>query len=311
MARINSLLMKRQRQKLGLSMEDLQARSGIDKGTIYRIEAGKPGRNTKNSIRKLAAALKMTPDELVSVKVDDSDGTDAVLYSRSQMNVRISHEARNALAFVGQRFGVRAIDIVEFAPLLFLLAAEESLRIRSERLAQIRAARGTLSSLGSKFPHLTERLLNDWTGEEMESAEERSISKQDIRGELLDEIDNGSDIRPLDYDEGQHNPFVAHLRERLEAVGQHGEAGEIEAWYEGWAPRFFICRAEAAAYFGGDAEVADNVVRGVIGVHEIPKELRASETVDARLEWAQERIKEAVERQVGLLEFLDVKDLES
>jgi len=186
MARINPLILKRQREKLGFSLEDLAARSGIDKGTIYRIEAGKPGRNARNTIAKLANALKFSPDELVATKVDDPDGTETVLYSRSQLNVRISHEARNALAFVGQRYGVRPIDIIEFAPLLFHLVAEESLRSRRDSLERLRTAREAVSAMQGNFPHITERLMNDWQADEMEFAEERSIDCERIDEDQLD-----------------------------------------------------------------------------------------------------------------------------
>lgn len=307
MARINSLIMKRQRDKLGLSMEDLETRSGIDKGTIYRIEAGKPGRNTRNTIVKLATALKITPDELVATKADDSDGTDVILYSRSQLNVRISHEARNALAFVGQRYGVRPIDIIEFAPLLFHLVAEESLQLRHDRLGQLRTARDAVSSMHGKFPHITERLMNDWQAEEMEFAEEKSIAHRDLRGDMLDKDERLYDVRPMDYDEGEQNPFIVHLRERLSAVA--GGTSVLEAWYEGWSPRYLIAKEEALAYFNGDEDVADDVLHGVIGLHEIPKELRGADAAEARLAWARDRIFEARSRQVDLLETLDLKDI--
>lgn len=306
MARINPLILQRQRKKLGLSLEDLERRSGIDKGTIYRIEAGKPGRNARNTIDKLANALKCTPDELVTTKVDDQDAKDTVLYPRSQLNIRISNEGRNALAFVAQRYGVRSIDIVEIAPLLFHLVAEESLALRRDCLERLRTAREAVSSMHASFPHITERLINDWQAEELELAEERSIAKRDLRGELLGIDETLYDVRPLNYDEGDRNPFVMHLRDRLREVGGYAE---LDAWYDGWSPRYLVGRDEAAAYFNGDEDVAEYVLNGVIGLHEIPKDLRGADTAEARLVWAQERIAEARARQVDLLETIDIKDI--
>lgn len=306
MARINPLILRRHRKKLGLSLEDLEARSGIDKGTIYRIEAGKPGRNARNTIAKLASALKCSPDELVATTVDDPDVTETVLYSRSQLNVRISHEGRNALTFVGQRYGVRQIDIIEFAPLLFHLVAEESLRSRQDSLERLRTARAAVSATQGNFPHITERLMNDWQAEEMEVAEERSIAKRDLRGEMLDEDETLYDVRPTEYDEGEQNPFIVHLRDRLKAVGGYAE---LDAWYVGWSPRYLIGREEAAAYFNGDENIAEDVLNGVIGVHEIPKELRGADAADARLAWAREKVAEVRSQQVHLLDTIDLKDL--
>lgn len=306
MARINPLILKRQREKLGFSLEDLEARSGINKGTIYRIEAGKPGRNARNTIAKLATALKCSPDELVAMKIDDPDSTETVLYSRSQLNVRISHEARNALAFVGQRFGVRPIDIIEFAPLLFHLVAEESLRSRQDSLERLRTAREAVSAMQGSFPHITERLINDWQAEEMEFAEERSIAKRDLRGELLDEDETLYDVRPMEYDVGERNPFIVYLRDRLRAVGGYAE---LDAWYDGWSPRYLVGKEEAVAYFNGDEDVAEDVLNGVIGVHEIPKELRGADAAEARLAWAREKVAEVRSHQVDLLDTIDLKDL--
>lgn len=305
MARINPLILRRQREKLGFSLEDLEARSGIDKGTIYRIEAGKPGRNARNTIAKLSNALKCSPDDLVAMKVDDPDDTETILYSRSQMNVRISHEARNALAFVGQRYGMRPIDIIEFAPLLFHLVAEESLRSRRDSLERLRTAREAVSALQDNFPHITERLMNDWQAEEMEFAEERSIAKRDLRGELLDKDETLYDVRPTEYDEGERNPFIVHLRDRLKAVGGYAE---LDAWYDGWSPRYLVGKDEATAYFNGDEAVAEDVLNGVIGVHEIPKELRGGDAAEARLAWAREKVAEVRSHQVDLLETIDLKD---
>jgi len=306
MARINPITLKRQREKLGFSLEDLERRSGIDKGTIYRIEAGKPGRNARNTISKLASALKCTPDELVATKIEDPDGTETVLYSRSQLNVRISHEARNALSFVGQRYDVRPIDIIEIAPLLFHLVAEESLAARRDCLERLRTARDAVSSMQGSFPHITERLINDWQAEEMEFAEARSIAKRDLRGELLDKDEKLYDVRPMDYDDGERNPFVVHLRERLKEIGGYAE---LDAWYEGWSPRYLVGREEASTYFNGDDDVAEDVVNGVIGMHEIPKDLRGADAAEARLAWAREKVAEVRSRQVDLLDTIDIKDI--
>jgi transcriptional regulator with XRE-family HTH domain len=312
MAQINSIIMRRQREKLRLSMEDLQERSGIDKGTIYRIESGRAARNTHNTIEKLARALKLAPDELVAAKADDGDGADPVFSSRSQFNFRISNEARNALFFVGQRYGVRQIDIIELSPLLFQIVAEESLRSRRERLDELYAARETISSLSGKFPHISERLLNDWNAEEMEIAEDQSIVACDIRGEMLDKADTSSDIRPINYDAGEHNPFVSHVRGRLGAIDAEAEFAE---WHSGWSPSYSMNKQDVLAYFAGDEDVAGDVVLGLIGLHEIPKELRNDDSAQARLAWARDRM-EARSREVDLLEnelleILDRKDLES
>jgi DNA-binding Xre family transcriptional regulator len=300
MARINPTLLKRKREALGFSLEDLERRSGIDKATIYRIEAGKPGRNTRNTISKLAQALKCSSDELVATHTDDSDATEMSVFHRSQLNVRIPHDVRNALVFVGQRYGVRPINIIELAPLLFHLVAEESLHSRQASLNQLRHARDEVSVLQGRFRHITERLTHDWQADDMEIAEERSIRKRDLRGEQLDEDCTFDDVRPIEYNEGEQNPFVVHLRDRLAAVGGYAE---MLSWYDGWNPRYLIGKEEAQDYFGNDETIVDEVMGGTFGLHEIPKELRSPETVEARLAWARQKVEEVRSKAIDLLDF--------
>ena len=104
----------------------------------------------------------------------------------SQLNVELSHESRNALALVSKRYAVKPLEIIEFVPLLFHLVAAETLAERAARLERLRAARQEVENLGNAFPHIAERLVNGWTGEDLDEREERSIRARDLRGDLLD-----------------------------------------------------------------------------------------------------------------------------
>ena len=65
-----------ERKKHELSLDGLSARCGIDPATISKYERGtlKP---SEKSIRKLAAALEIVPEALVSDYDKPADGTDA------------------------------------------------------------------------------------------------------------------------------------------------------------------------------------------------------------------------------------------
>lgn len=57
------------RRRRVLTMEELAEKSGVGRNTIWRLENGKMGGQPR-TIRKLAAALGVEPEELVSVEDD-------------------------------------------------------------------------------------------------------------------------------------------------------------------------------------------------------------------------------------------------
>ena len=294
MARINPITCRNQRMKLRLSLAELARRSNVDKGTIHRIENGRSQRTRGNVVTNLARALNLEPAVLTAAEAElDAEPLSDEFFGRSQMNMRISHEARNALTLVADRYGVRTHNIVELAPLMFLILAEDSLRTRSTRLEELRDARESIEKLGLRFPHISERLVNDWNATEIEDLEARSIARSDILGKILDSEPTQSDTRRLDYDDGYHNPFVTHLRERL---GLAEPAGEFIHWYENASPQYAICKSEALAYFGGDEKIAEASVDGMFGMHEIPKELRSNAAIAERVEWAHGKVRQVDEQ---------------
>lgn len=286
MTKINPEIAKRLRQRQRLTLEAVQERSGINKSTIHRIETGGTKSTRRHVIEKLAGVLNTTPEILTSESVQAiEDAEDSTLFKHSQLNVRIPDSIRNALTLVARRYSIQPLDIIEIAPLLFHLTAEESLKEREERLAALRSARKAVEGLRDRFPHISERLVNDWDAEGLESAEERSISQRDLRGATLDEC-LGVDPRPLEYESDVQNPLVTHLRDRLKAVGSQGE---LSYWHEALSPRYEICHDEALAYCGDDEDAAHAIVYGVVGLHDLPKELVAFEHVEKRNAWIAER----------------------
>ncbi len=228
---------------------------------------------------------------------------------KAQLNVRVSPEARNALALVAERYGIRPTDIIEIAPLLFHLVASESLAERAARLAALRTARSSIKALHGQFAHLTESLVNDWQGEEIDDLEARSIARLDIRGSSIDGDDPRIDPRRQGYDEEEHNPFVTHLRERLAAVRPEGSRDTVEGWGAWHGPRYAICHAEALAFFGGDEDAADDPVDGHYPISDMPKDLRASGQPGDRVAWAREKSKEIAARAEDYFKSVGMGDL--
>jgi transcriptional regulator with XRE-family HTH domain len=59
------------RQRRVLTLHELEERSGVAYNTIWRLENGKSGAQPR-TIRKLAAALKVDPEELVKIESSDA-----------------------------------------------------------------------------------------------------------------------------------------------------------------------------------------------------------------------------------------------
>ncbi len=57
------------RERRALSLRELSALSGVNYNSIWRIEAGRTGAQPR-TVRRLAAALSVEPEELVKRGVD-------------------------------------------------------------------------------------------------------------------------------------------------------------------------------------------------------------------------------------------------
>ena len=59
------------RERRALSLRELSALSGVNYNSIWRIEAGRTGAQPR-TVRKLAAALGVEPEELVKIGSADA-----------------------------------------------------------------------------------------------------------------------------------------------------------------------------------------------------------------------------------------------
>ena len=154
MKKIDQDILKRLRSAKGWSQEQLaentkfQGFPKIDKQTISRLERGDREKTRGRTIEQLARALKVEPDVLTGEAPFPELEVESEPIQKSQLNVRVSRAARNALHLVAQRYvGLEPSQIVELAPFLFCWAAEASLRQRRERLKQLENAAETTRKL--------------------------------------------------------------------------------------------------------------------------------------------------------------------
>src|SRR5215216_4570180 len=134
--------LKQLRNQRRLTQEALAKKARLDKGTISRFERERrPIRKT--NLDRLARAVDVDPEVLIGVKPMPEDSREPVapaLASGYQLNVRVDGAIRNAFSLAALYYKIPVRRIVELAPLLFVVAAEGSLKRRGEKLAELEAA---------------------------------------------------------------------------------------------------------------------------------------------------------------------------
>lgn len=133
--------------------------------------------------------------------------------------------------------------------------------------------------------------LHDWQAEEVEVQEELSIRKRDLRASYVLENTKIEDaFVPLDYDEECDNPFVDHLKQRIEKVRQDDDdAPSLDVWPVWRSPSYDVGSAEALTVAQGDEELARAILTGAVQLARLPKNLRGADAAEARLAWMRQQ----------------------
>ena len=266
---LNAKAVRDAREKEGWTQLQLSEATKINISTISRIERGKPTRVRDRTHKELARALGVSPEELCPPPVAE----------REVMKLRVGSAARNALALVARRYQVSREQVIDAAPLLFFIIAEQSLQQRGKRLDQLREAED--AARGAALPHLPY-----YSGDSRAlDFEARSIKARDLFGTIIAE--NVGEPSDPDWHEEEGNPFAAFLSEALGA----SEPGEAVSWTRYHGPSYAICEEEVAALVGGDEEAAQAIFSGAAALHEMPAEIRKS-SLEERAKWARAQIPE-------------------
>jgi transcriptional regulator with XRE-family HTH domain len=241
----------------------------VDVSTISRIERGKPSRVRTNTLKALAKALDVRPESLCR----------AAEAERDVMKLRIETAARNALILVAVRYRISRESIIEIAPLLFFIAAEQSLKERQSRIDDLQASADALFDLYRGIKHLPLKWPID---EGAVNTEQQSIKARDLFGKkVLDGAQQLMSELNDDFDEAEQNPFVIFLRNGLSNISTGTELADSVRWAPGLWPSYQICSEEAASVVGNDTSAARAIVCGAAALHEMPKG-----TPEQRAEWA-------------------------
>jgi len=290
------------RERRGWTLATLAKESKVSKATLYRLEEVKSLAPTQarslgtrmETLNKLAKALRVERGILTGELPMPQTATKHTAEpptERSQLNVKTSDAVRNAFSLVSLRYGISVARIAEIAPVLFVIAAEASLRRRENLLEAFEERRKAMEEFSVKFPHLPECFAlarNDV--ESAVSAEEDSINQRDILarklpGEIFEYLGGESP----DYDLRTDNPFVAYLSEALgeQAKDEYSDVKRFAA--DG--VDYSVCRDVARELADNDADLAARILAGKVLLHEMQEQIAEYKAKRQDASWLKDKLR--------------------
>ena len=198
---IQPTALKTARKRKGLTQEQLAEAVKCTKDTVSRWERGTVQAVRRSYREALCKALGTTWSKLTAPAPEETESDR--LFGRVAVSASIRAHGRAALQLVAMRYGVPPHEILELAPLLFLVLAERSLLHRRQRLKDIDSAFDELDErVTANLAHLGPQVLA------------RSISADDCLVEESKSIDNRDVFgHSIDWTEQDEGPFMYFMRE--------------------------------------------------------------------------------------------------
>ena len=209
--KINPEALKVARKRRKMSQQQLadavrEIAKGCTKDTVSRWERGVT-RSIREYFRKPLCKVLRVDWEQLTEPPDQSEKP--VTFTRTTVPVKTA--LKNSLHLVAERYGIDWQEVLELAPLLFLIVAERSLLKRERRVQEIYAI----------WEETEDRLVNDVThlggivaarsisADEQLHEEEKSLSKKDVFG------------RTITYEFGageNEGPFIHYIRDLVKSL---------------------------------------------------------------------------------------------
>lgn len=328
-----------------LSRKNLAKQSGVSERQIKRIEDSDTDVTVRPStLTKLAGALGVdaeiladTPEQLESLPVLPTQDV--------QLSTKVDSQVRLAYDLVKHRYGASQKDIINLAPLLYVLLAEGSLARRRQWVEKAEAAMKTLEQVVDEREYLRT--------EEMEKSiavERKSIEDHDHLGYSVET--RGGWIN-MDDDDNLFTEYLLKLSKELNMsglinywpreiedmindnfgpganladpkreypesqfygwAGPRSVSGEILAtifgYYLDWGVRNYqICQAEMIEISGNSLEALLALVRADVRIPEIPEELMVETEKDKRVDWLESRMSAETQELAARYRELFAKD---
>ena len=288
------------RKRLHWTVIKLHRISKVSRRQIHDIEAKRGTTGAvpvrEFTVRRLAGALKVPPEVLSGDSpLPDDPGLESTR-TRHTVTVRLSHVADLHYELVSRRYGVSREELVENAPLLFTVLAEDSLRWRNERVRKTRELFKTLQDLeglfGVEVPYAVdeEGLEPANLGHELES-----IARNDVFGEVSMTDRQKYDGSPNPFAEYLARTFGSWLSGDTVSLNIHPAAPPELIWDAPFVPpdRQFpehsLLERFLSEITGGNFEAAFALRRGIVRLHDIPPDLWGEDRTQERILWIVER----------------------
>ena len=300
------------RIRRGFSQPQLAKKSRISVRQLQRLErSSEPGKSVRETtLNNLARDLGVETEVLTgeSPLPDDPDKVSQRETERVQIGALIQAESRLAYDLIKIRYGIKATEIINMAPLFFMLLAEGSFAWRRKKLRKLDKAIARMREIGKirekSIGHLSYAHCV-WRAEDALGFEEESIDKADLFGEHLSD-----EAYDFGYDPSRENPFADYVRWFADGLDNPGTvkitSGELKFGLGGF-PGYEIC-GEWLDKIASDSQKARQALKnGTVRLSEIPEELKAKDRISERVKWLEEREDEA---RVHLQNFFDEMFLE-
>ena len=207
---INPLTLKTARKRRGLTQGQLARDIKCSKDTVSRWERGK-SRRVRSHLRKpLCDALQVTWKRLTEPTIEQRQHLTGDVTTK----VPIRKDMRASLQLVAVRYGVSPTEVVNLAPLLFLIVAERSLLTRERRLKEMNAVVEEAEwKLLDNSAHLGGIVCaRSISADDILEQEKKSLSKRDVFGRIIEyQYRSGTD----------EGPFARYVRDLAKDLPKH------------------------------------------------------------------------------------------
>ena len=270
------------RKRKRLSRGKLAERAKISERTIQRLELEpEQSQSTRDhTLDRLATALGVDEGVLTGEMPLPPEEKTIPDPERVQIGALIAPKARLAYDLAGRRYGVSATEIINMAPLFFVLLAEGSLAWRREKLGKASEAIRCLEQVDSEIGSLVfeESAI---VADNALHMERESIDRADIFGKHL-------------FDFATGNAFASYLCKLAAELGRPGvvhlEQNDLSYGSPAKFPDYNVWKDELEIVTNGSDDARRALEMGKARLGDIPDDLIGDDGGEARAEWLAHRL---------------------
>ena len=201
--------LKAARKRQGMNQQQLADALKCTKDTVSRWERGAT-KSARSHLRKRLCKTLHVSWEKLTTPPEQTDSKQEGILGRKWIKWAAPTRVRTALQLVALRYNVKPNEVLELAPLLFLIVAERSLLERRRRLEEIYAVYAEMEAkVMRNAAHLGGILAVHGSADDQVNEEEKSLAEGDVFGRLI------KNPYRMDEDEG---PFVHYIRDLAKGI---------------------------------------------------------------------------------------------